>query len=114
MARRKGTRPAIPKAEVVASIALTDHLSDPEGAVFPEFPGVDIDAVHEQRLDIPKDWNLGALLNVRNHGEHYAVTLYPEEADWRHPERTLRFTNVGKCQQFISEWYSRTFHDPRA
>jgi hypothetical protein len=65
-------------------------------------------------LDIPKDWNLGALLNVRNTGEDYTVTLYPEEYDWRRPERALRFPNSARCQDFISQWYARTWHDPRA
>ncbi len=62
----------------------------------------------------PDFWSKGALLNVRNKGEYYAVTLYPEEADPRHPERELRFTNTALCQDFISRWYARENHDPRA
>lgn len=65
-------------------------------------------------LDIPPDWNIGALLNVRNGGTEYFVTLFPEEYDHQRPERTLRFQNPGTCQNFVSAWYSRTYHDGRA
>jgi hypothetical protein len=63
---------------------------------------------------IPADWGYGALLNVRNAGETYNVTLYPEEFDPRKPERTLKFTNSADCQNFVSNWYSRQAADPRA
>ena len=62
----------------------------------------------------PDDWTKGALLNVRNAGECYNVTLYPEESDPRHPERTLKFTNPAKCQDFVSKWYARESHNPLA
>ena len=62
----------------------------------------------------PEDWTKGALLNVRNAGECYNVTLYPEESDPRHPERTLKFTNPAKCQDFVSKWYARESHNPLA
>lgn len=62
----------------------------------------------------PSDWRKGALLNVRNRGEYYAITLWPEEADDRHPERQMRFTNLGECQAFVSDWYSRQSHNPLA
>ena len=62
----------------------------------------------------PEDWTKGALLNVRNAGECYNVTLYPEEADPRLPERTLKFTNPAKCQDFVSKWYARESHNPLA
>ena len=62
----------------------------------------------------PADWPLGALLNVRNAGERYLVTLMPEEWDYRHQERALVFTNVAKCQDFISAWYARTWDGQRA
>lgn len=60
-------------------------------------------------LAIPEDWNIGALLNVRNNGAEYLVSLYPEEYDYRKPERTLRFANSADCQNFVSAWYARTY-----
>ena len=62
----------------------------------------------------PEDWRKGALLNVRIHRGDYVITLYPEELDDERPERALRFTNVGECQNFVSSWYSRETPDPRA
>lgn len=62
----------------------------------------------------PCDWRKGALLNVRNYGERYIITLYPEEYDPQRPDRSISYTNVGECQQFISDWYARESHDPRA
>jgi len=79
-----------------------------EVPVMPDPPSAE-DAVH-----VPPFWTKGQLLNVRNADEYYAVTLYPEEADPRHPERELRFTNTALSQNFVSAWYSRENHDPRA
>jgi hypothetical protein len=62
----------------------------------------------------PADWRKGALLNVRNHGAFYVITLYPAESDPRHPERELRFTNLGECQDWVSAWYARESHNPLA
>ena len=62
----------------------------------------------------PADWHPGMLLNVRNTGPDYTITLWPEEADPRKPERALHFTNPGECQNFVSKWYARQSHDPRA
>jgi hypothetical protein len=62
----------------------------------------------------PPDWRKGALLNVRNYGAEYIVTLYPEEHDPRSPERGLHFTNLGECQAFVSAWYARESHNPLA
>lgn len=62
----------------------------------------------------PLDWRKGALLNVRNRGDAYVITLYPEESHPERPERELRFTNPGLCQDFISAWYAAEHHDPRA
>ena len=62
----------------------------------------------------PADWGHGALLNVRSMGGEYVVTLYPEEFDAAHPERALRFANAVLCQDFVSKWYARQHHDPRA
>jgi hypothetical protein len=62
----------------------------------------------------PADWRKGALLNVRNHGAEYIVTLYPEEYDPRYQERCVKFTNLGECQAFVSSWYARESHNPLA
>lgn len=62
----------------------------------------------------PEFWHKGQLLNVRNSGEHYIVTLHPEEYDRLHPERALKFTNPALCQDFVSRWYAHEHHDPRA
>jgi hypothetical protein len=62
----------------------------------------------------PADWLKGALLNVRNHGAEYIVTLHPAEYDPRHEDQCMKFTNVGECQSFVSAWYARESHDPRA
>lgn len=62
----------------------------------------------------PSFWGRGALLNVRCTGGDYIVTLYPEEYDARSPERAMRFANPALCQNFVSAWYSRQSHDPRA
>jgi len=64
--------------------------------------------------EYPSDWHPGMLLNVRNTGPDYTITLWPEEADPRKPERALHFTNPGEAQNWISRWYSRQSHDPRA
>lgn len=63
---------------------------------------------------LPRGWAKGAHLNVRNTGAEYRITLFPEEFDPLQPERCLRFTNTAECQNFVSRWYSRESHDPRA
>lgn len=63
---------------------------------------------------VPAHWGRGALLNVRNTGPDYVVTLHPEEYDPRSPERAMRFMNPAECQNFVSAWYMRQSHDPRA
>lgn len=65
-------------------------------------------------FEIPPHWSKGALLNVRNRGDCYVATLYPEEFDSRHPERAMMFPNTWTCQDFVSKWYSRETADPRA
>ena len=65
-------------------------------------------------VSIPSDWRKGNLLNVRNYGPEYVVTLYPEELDHDKPERALHFPNHGLRQAFVSGWYARESHDPRA
>ena len=62
----------------------------------------------------PADWRKGALLNVRNYGNAYRITLYPEEYSPEREERALTFTNPGECQDFVSRWYAPEHHDPRA
>jgi hypothetical protein len=52
-------------------------------------------------------WCKGQLLNVRNAGSHYNVTLLGEEYDPRRPERCLQFTQINDAQNFISRWYAR-------
>lgn len=52
-------------------------------------------------------WQKGQLLNVRNAGSHYNVTLLGEEYDPQRPERCLQFTQPNDCQNFVSAWYSR-------
>lgn len=51
-------------------------------------------------------WCKGQLLNVRNAGSHYNVTLLGEEYNPQQPERCLQFTNSGDCQNFVSRWYA--------
>ena len=76
---------------------------------------VDADeSVTEPAIEVPSDWQHGAMLNVRNAGHEYRVTLFPDEDDYRHPERTLRFQNSALCQEFVSRWYAREHHDGRA
>jgi hypothetical protein len=65
-------------------------------------------------LLIPADWVKGQLLNVRHGGPGYRVTILGEEFDSRSPERCLEFSNGFDCQQFVSDWYQRQSHDPRA
>ncbi len=68
----------------------------------------------QDEVTVPADWRKGALLNVRNYGDAYVITLYPEEWDQDRPERAMRFTNLGECQDFVSKWYAAEHHDPRA
>jgi len=72
------------------------------------------EVVEPLKSEYPAGWAKGALLNVRNKGEYYAVTLFPEEEDFRCPERTLKFGNTAECQNFVSKWYQRESADPRA
>lgn len=53
-------------------------------------------------------WSKGQLLNVRNAGSHYNVTLLGEEFDPYRPERCIRFTNPNDAQNFVSRWYAPT------
>lgn len=85
--------------------------------VAPPFPETEQDAPEMMQTASdapPQDWRKGALLNVRNMGAEYVITLYPEEFHPDRPERALRFSNVAKCQDFVSAWYARESPDPRA
>jgi len=79
-----------------------------------EPPKEEVATVEPLKSEYPAGWAKGALLNVRNKGEYYAVTLFPEEEDFRCPERTLKFRNTAETQDFISRWYQRESADPRA
>jgi hypothetical protein len=64
----------------------------------------------------PAGWLKGQLLNVRNRGD-YVVTLLGEEDEpplRPAPSGAMRFPNSIECQAFISRWYAREAHDPRA
>jgi hypothetical protein len=66
---------------------------------------------------VPASWTKGQLLNVRNRGEYYVITLLGEEDDpplKPAPNGALRFTNTALCQDFVSKWYATEHHDPRA
>jgi hypothetical protein len=73
----------------------------------------DAELVREE-FALPRGWAKGALLNVRNTGAEYRITLFPEEFDPQQPERCLRFANPAEAQNFVSQWYSRQSNDPRA
>ena len=62
----------------------------------------------------PPHWIKGQLLNVRHNGSTYVVTLLEEEFDPYHPERAKFFDNSFDAQMFVSNWYNRQSHDPRA
>lgn len=77
-------------------------------------PVVEEETQQDDTPRVPADWRVGALLNVRNYGTHYIITLWPEEYSPEHEERCIKFTNVGLCQDWVSKWYARQSHDPRA
>jgi len=68
----------------------------------------------EENIQVPADWREGELLNVRNFGEYYVITKYPEEYSPEHEDRCIKFADLGECQGFASDWYSHHSHDPRA
>jgi hypothetical protein len=86
------------------------RIQEPE----PDEPDPDDD---EDAVRVPASWHKGQLLNVRNRGEFYVVTLLGEEDEpplKPAPNGALRFTNTALCQDWISKWYAREHHDPRA
>jgi hypothetical protein len=80
----------------------------------PDEPDPDDD---EDATRVPPSWTKGQLLNVRNRGEFYVVTLLGEEDEPPFkpaPSGALRFSNTALCQDFVSKWYAAEHHDPRA
>jgi hypothetical protein len=71
-----------------------------------EVPQTASEAEQANSFAHPDDWRRGQLLNVRNAGSHYNVTLLAEEYDVRYPERCLQFQNSHDCQTFVSWWYA--------
>lgn len=96
---RKATGQPLPPSDMADTEAFIDELVMQDAAL---------------GAQPPADWRKGALLNVRNHGAEYIVTLHPLEYDPRHDDQCMKFTNVGECQSFVSSWYQRESHDPRA
>ena len=111
----KPRKPPLPATEV----ALAESFKRTNNAPMREVAeAIDAQLVEDLKEpeppQYPPDWHVGQLLNVRNTGPDYTITLWPEEADPRKPERALHFTNPGECQNFVSRWYRRQSHDPRA
>lgn len=59
------------------------------------------------------NWTRGQLLNMRNAGAHWNITVAGEEYDPRYPERCLQIPYAGG-QNFISAWYAREAPNPFA
>jgi len=78
-------------------LEVPQHIAPPEAFHVEQSP--------EERAKAA-GWIKGQLLNVRNAGSHYNVTLLGEEYDPRHPERCLQFTNINDAQTFVSIWYA--------
>lgn len=66
-------------------------------------PAAEIEQV-EARCVYPAHWVPGQLLNVRNYGGDYVVTLMGEEIG---DDNTMKFNNTFDCQEFVSKWYAR-------
>jgi len=113
--RRKRGRPSNAERTARALAAMA-----PDPPPIPVEPPDQIIALAEPErelflhVEVPPSWTKGQLLNVRNAGEHYVITLLGEEFDPRHPERAVKFSNPALCQDWISRWYQREHFDPRA
>lgn len=94
-----------PTQEERKALALTDSIDRTYDSTYQAQP---------KEPEYPASWSKGQLLNVRNVGSHYNVTLLGEEFDPRHPERCKQFPSSWECQDFVSWWYARESHDPRA
>ncbi len=68
----------------------------------------------EAEITPPHGWRPGELLNIRNAGHCYVVTRWPAEYDPQQPQNAMIFDNPARCQDFVSRWYARQHHDPRA
>jgi len=79
------------------------HVIDVRGDIAPPAPIAD--ALTPEEKAAAAGWCKGQLLNVRNAGSHYNVTLLGEEYDPRRPERCIQFTQPNDCQNFVSQWY---------
>ena len=75
---------------------------------------VDDAPVASELPPVPEGWSKGEMLNLRRTNAGYILTRIHEEYNPRHPERSMFFANTGNCQHFISNWYAREAHDPRA
>jgi hypothetical protein len=102
------------KVRIVEQYKLSDveiPLRTHEVVQSAEEAGFDIE------LRAPSSWTKGQLLNIRNRGEFYVVTLLGEEDEpplRPAPSGALKFTNPALCQDFISRWYMREHYDARA
>jgi hypothetical protein len=85
-----------------------------ESSVISDEAETELNLLTQSKAETPSDWVKGMLLNVRNYGDAYVITLHGEEYSTDRPERALRFTNPALCQDFVSAWYSREHCDPRA
>jgi hypothetical protein len=97
MARRHNTASA-PSRGPVRVLDVRGDIAPPEAPPADQTP--------EEKAKAA-GWMKGQLLNVRNAGSHYNVTLLGEEFDPRSPERCLQFTNINDAQNFVSTWYAR-------
>jgi hypothetical protein len=128
------THPMLPESmETIVKTALSDIVKQAlDQAIAPE-QIVPPEVLREVSIPTDKDfaestaellqsvapalWTKGQLLNVRNRGEFYVVTLLGEEDEpplKPAPNGALRFTNTALCQDFVSKWYATEHHDPRA
>ena len=107
----------LPRKLEQAAGGSTGILSEPEPVFTPaaiEIPLMPEPPEDEAAVRVPLFWTKGQLLNVRNGGEHYVVTVLGEEFDPRYPERAMKFANSAQCQDFVSRWYQRETYDGRA
>ena len=101
-----GTNPPL-RARLIRPTLKLPEKKAPEQPQSPQEPKAqEPKAKDGEPFVYPDFWARGQLLNVRNAGSHYNVTVLGEEFDTRYPERCLQFPNSWECQAFISFWYS--------